>query len=70
MDKQIYFKSYRQFCVIRDAEAEHVINQKSIEIEKEHLFRFKMIHHQQMACHSIYFINQQTFFSLCYKLRQ
>lgn len=38
MDKQIYFKSNRQFCVIRDAEAKHVINQKSIEIEKENLF--------------------------------
>ena len=61
MDKQIYFKSNRQICVIQDAEAEHVINQKSIEIEKGHLFRFRMIHHQPMACHSIYFINQQTF---------
>lgn len=39
----------------------HVINQKSIEIEKGHLFRFRMIHHQPMACYSIYFINQQTF---------
>ena len=70
MDKQIYFKSNRQFCVIRDAEAEHVINQKSNEIEKKNLFRFRMIHHQPMAYHSIYFINQQTFISLCYKLRQ
>lgn len=48
----------------------HVINQKSIEIEKEHLFRLRMIHHQPMEYHSIYFINQQTFISLCYKLRQ
>lgn len=55
MDKHICFVSNRQFCVIRDAEAENVINQKSIEIEKEHLFRVRMIHHQPMAYHSIFY---------------
>ena len=38
MDKQIYFKSNCQVSVIRDAEAEHVINQKSTEIAKKNYY--------------------------------